>query len=279
MATTLLATPQRPKLFKPVGGNYRLKQDHWFRKGLVGYWPMLKGGGSKVFDLSGNSSIGTFTGTPLWVGGLFGPCLNFPTSSDYISVTPESNYDLKTPFTIMCWMYRAADGNYDWLFWKSYSAYEFAVYSQNKLYLEGQIGEARLRVRGDITLTNGWHHCVMIWKGVAATTEFYLDGKLDTTTVITDPINIGDFDNTSTVPRIGYFNTSGGRQCFTSIWNRVLTAGEIMQLYLNPFCGIEEILPMTMVIGEGEAPTGVVRRKVNASLASGRGLIGGGLAA
>ncbi|MFB0523909.1 MAG: hypothetical protein ACETVZ_00085, partial [Phycisphaerae bacterium] len=63
-------------ILKPIRA-IQLNKSHPFARGLIGYWIMNEGGGSKVFDLSGNDNTGTFVGNTAWAAGKFGSCLSF----------------------------------------------------------------------------------------------------------------------------------------------------------------------------------------------------------
>jgi hypothetical protein len=55
-------------------------------QGLIGYWPLVEGAGSRVMDVAGNNH-GTVVGSLDWAGTPFGNALNFTGSaSNYIDV-------------------------------------------------------------------------------------------------------------------------------------------------------------------------------------------------
>lgn len=54
---------------------------------LVGYWPLLEGGGSLAQDLSGNKRDGVITGAA-WIVGESGPFLSFDDTGKYVTCAP-----------------------------------------------------------------------------------------------------------------------------------------------------------------------------------------------
>lgn len=82
--------------------------------------------------------------------------------------------------------------------------------------------------------TGVWHHVIMSYDGSSSGSgvNFYLDGTLLTTSIITD--NLTSDPTTTTVPlQIGGQNTSflTGDIAKTRIWNTELTAGDVTTMY------------------------------------------------
>jgi hypothetical protein len=71
-------------------------------QGLVGYWSMNEGAGTKVNDSSGNGNTGTITGAA-WTNGKHGNALSFNGSSDYTNV-PDATLLNPTNITMSAWV-------------------------------------------------------------------------------------------------------------------------------------------------------------------------------
>lgn len=72
--------------------------------GLVGYWPMNEGAGTKTNDSSGYGNTGTFNGGT-WINGKRSKALSFNGSSDYIVVPGTINNFLNTSaITVSAWV-------------------------------------------------------------------------------------------------------------------------------------------------------------------------------
>ena len=64
----------------------RLQTKNSLANGVVGAWPLSNGGGVTFYqDYSGKFNNATTSTPPTWTAGLFGPCLNFSGSSQYIN--------------------------------------------------------------------------------------------------------------------------------------------------------------------------------------------------
>lgn len=77
-------------------------------RGLVGYWNLNEGNGTKALDLSGSRNHGTLTSGPVWVNGRLGKALSFDGSSNYVDlglgkIGPQLNG--ATSVTISSWIY------------------------------------------------------------------------------------------------------------------------------------------------------------------------------
>jgi Concanavalin A-like lectin/glucanases superfamily len=76
-----------------------------YSSGLVGYWPLDEGTGTKAYDLSGNGNAGTLVNSPTWMSSAnckFGDCLNF-TGSNYVHLG-AGEFDTLTSGTVLVWV-------------------------------------------------------------------------------------------------------------------------------------------------------------------------------
>ncbi|NHJ87816.1 MAG: LamG domain-containing protein [Asgard group archaeon] len=74
------------------------------QEGLVGSWHLNGGLCATVIDLSGNDNFGTIYGTPNWIPGIEGSCIDFD-GDDYIYISEDDSLDLSSgTFSISLWI-------------------------------------------------------------------------------------------------------------------------------------------------------------------------------
>jgi len=231
---------------------------HQLSKGLVGYWLMNEGSGTKVYDLSGNGNTGSLVGNTHFVPGKFGSALDFDGTVDYVNL---GGAILTTyPMTMICWFETDVRSD-DTLFVLKHD-------SANSFYLMTDAdGDVRLRVEAvnviDYALTgvftlNEWHMAAGVLTS-ATHRRAYLDGK-------------GGGVRTGDLTPIGINGTRIGGNSHTSAWdyngrishvmlyNRALLASEVALLYREPFCIFERDpieLWSAATLGAGEPPAGI----------------------
>jgi hypothetical protein len=218
-------------------------------QGLVGYWLMNENSGNLVNDLSGNGNTSTITGAT-WVGGKFGPCVNFDGATDYVTIPASSVFDLSKGGSFGAWVYGTsamistakviiAQGTWE-------SSWGLGYYSTDT--------EIRLRLGNDgpvfvKNITDGWHHLFGTFDG--ATARLYVDGKLVSSKARTLTANTG-------AVYIGG-NVTGrwfaGQIDNVQIFNCALTAGEVARLYHDPFWIFRDERP-ELYVTTGAPPAG-----------------------
>ncbi len=216
-------------------------------KGIIGYWPMNEGCGSRVSDLSGNQLNGTIVnGT--WGAGRLGFCLN-SSGTGYVT-TPSSSLLLPAAWTVSAWI-KANDATYNTLFgWdvgNNYYGMQLHFASTGKPLLYMGSSNNRYFVAGAWTvLKNGsWHHVVVTIPGSAqndiSSSVMYLDGV----SVAVDSTTATGSQSAKVSFGIGkaYAGVLNGSISDVCLWNRVLSASEIAQLYSNPFAGFVQDRP------------------------------------
>jgi len=221
-------------ILKPPKGAM-LNRGHPYARGLVGLWLMNEGGGNTVADLSGNGGAGSFNGDVNWVGGKYGPALNFLGDADYVSAeTPPGFTDeitiivsFRADVVEEMVLIKIADamlkldngGDIQWWPNVGSTVVDYAAgYVANRTYT--------------IAITHDRNN---IYK-------WYVDGvlgKTDTTTQVA--VDLVSPDKVI----IGNYNGAGGLWDFDGIidylpiYNRALPATDIMNLYRSPFCMFE----------------------------------------
>jgi len=255
-------------ILKPQLGSLPVRGHH-FTKGLFCHWLMNEGGGNTLYDVSGNNNVGAFVGDVSWVSGKFGPTLNFPGSTDYVSIINAKTY---TKLTISVWIngsYFDASGTH--MVISGLSSQTYIVVNNRAL---GCVIKSTFHNSGVTLSTNTWYHVVCTYDGVRV--KIYLDGNeiLDAAETTDPPANQKFY--------VGTYGSSPSSFEFYGmidnlmIFDIALTATEIIELYRNPFCMFERdpIELWVAATSVGVPPVGIARPKVFGSLANGSSLIG-----
>lgn len=229
---TILTCAAAPLGFNRNGVNF----------GLVGWWPLNEGTGTTTRDFSGLAQTGNFTNSPAWTNGIIGKALAFNGTSSYVNL-PSATFG--TSITIACWMRRP---------WTSVAKYTpaFAVgyNSTAGIALLGTGSDTAYWLSRDFFATgNGyndgqtpvvsaapgtladdtWHHVAAVLSSTVSI--IYFDGvalssrtnRVANVTAITAQPKIGGSTLTS--------DWNDGLIDDMRVYNRVLTAAEIKQLY------------------------------------------------
>jgi hypothetical protein len=228
-----------PGNMRPSRG-IRLNREHALSQGLIGSWLLNEGTAKKIFDYSGNGYHGSSLNIESdWEVTDRGVCLHFPNlTSRYINIGDYPIYEALPKLSLSAWVKIDSTGLLHHVFGK----YNFIVGAEWLLAIEnnntfgflvsnaGGFNAAHFLNPGSPTASVGvWYHIVGTWDG--STMRLYIDG-----------LEIGNKSNTVTTvggaqsARIGYSTSPmSGHIMNVAIWNRDLGAGEVMQLYLNPY--------------------------------------------
>ena len=214
--------------------------------GLVGYWSFEECRGNIALDASGNSNRGTLTNFALsgstsnWVSGTAakrGCALNFDGSDDYVDLpsAPVSSGSI----SVVAWVkssnlsggasavgrgiaksYTTEGNTGNWFFGvQPNGAISFSHWSDSL---------RRITDAGLITI-NQWYHIVMIWNGTAGSP--YINGKAVSFTVTG---SLGSGWGSEHVIGRAYADSAyqfNGLIDEVRIYNRALSAGEVLNLY------------------------------------------------
>jgi hypothetical protein len=242
----MIWTPQK---MKPRLGS-RIDWGHRLAQGLVGCWLMNEGGGTKIYDISNNggnsSSIHDFAFAP----AKYGSGLHYGAGASNQEVEFSNDYkplDGCAAFTIklLCKPTTAIASDYGLFYTDIHATNEPIAWwidngSPDRIGVVVTASGGTTDVDyGSATITAGiWYDFALTWDGT--TVRLYIDGVEDTgfdgsgATGTLDAsgsqYHIGNDTNLSR-DFIGTFD-----HCY--IWSRALTASEITQLYINPFCFI-----------------------------------------
>jgi hypothetical protein len=231
-----------------------LNLSHPLNQGLLAYWLGLPGmAGGQLLDISGRSNHGTLTSFPAWCGGVVGQALQFDGVDDVVTVANETSFDLErtAPFTIAAWMYPIAprtggEASYV-IFTKSNAsnrgwgmtpvwnnAGTTNVTQVRALMINTFPGNVLVR-RGTTDLTNNrWWHVAATYDGTstAAGLLLYVDGAAETVAGTTATLTATILhDNAPTIGGVNATNWFPGAIGDLRVYNRTLSATQIMQLY------------------------------------------------
>jgi len=211
------------------------------QNGLTGLWHMDEGSGGTTADDSANSNTGTLQSGATWItssdGGQWdgrsdvnfstGNYLAFDgTANAEVDLGSDSSLQLST-FTFETWVKRSTIATNDMLYAWGLAGPAVYLKSTNTLAI-GKVGTWEQVSTGTITDTN-WHHIAVTYE--APYIKYYIDGVLDSTDTQSSPgftfgtsASLGIRADNNTDPLNGYLDEA-------RIYNRILTAGEILANY------------------------------------------------
>jgi hypothetical protein len=201
------------------------------KTGLVGYWPMDEGTGSRANDMSGRGNKGTIT-NPSWVAGKFGKGLNFNGSSSYITAGSGSSLEVSDTVTLSAWV-KSPDWHPTAVWRAIFDKGSYGIYVQpSSNVLRFQLV---LTTTGIVTVdsnalnTNQWYHVVGTYdKNAGANNlKIYINGVLHNSSTQSNSVVAGNVLNMGLYSG-NYFN---GTMDDLRVYNRALTLSEISDLY------------------------------------------------
>jgi len=233
--------------------------------GLVGYWKFSEGNGTLARDISGNENNGTLINGPTWVAGKYGSGLQFDGMNDYVYILDVDILDLGTSnFTIGFWMNPLSwgDGKSRGIVSKKTNdaSNGYVIYNDGS-----QPNKLNIRINNqnnffslsDVDI-GVWQHWVFVRNGSMG--KWYKNGMLDKTGTVsldspasTESLQIGHSQTWN-----GYFN---GTIDEVKIYNRSLSADEILALYQNSPQADQEIWNCTINAIDSIGTTGLPNSK------------------
>ncbi len=204
--------------------------------GLVGYWALNDGSGTKATDYSGNGNTGTLTNGAFWGAGKRGGSLACDGTNDYASTTYTPSG--LTDFTISAWINTGANSTEFPVSSRDASAANgiFILYENNGSGIEVGFSNAGnlTRKRSNTSLDVGvWHHVVGTHAAGATSMTLYIDGVstgVSAESAASNPGNSGVLtfcrDGSSSTPL--YFS---GFVDDARVYSRALTGTEVTALY------------------------------------------------
>jgi len=200
--------------------------------GLVGYWPMDEGVGTKVGDFSGFGNVGSINGAT-WVDGKRGRALSFD-GGDFVSVAHSENLNISNTLSISVWVKLNEITNRG-IFEKTTNG---TVNTQYLLFTEGGHFKFRLiksamnTIVSDVNVSpNRWYYVSATYDGT--TMRMYVDGILQSETrTISSPIDTGTGESLIGSLGSGVYRMNGSIDD-VRIYNRALSQSEISKLYTS----------------------------------------------
>ena len=202
--------------------------------GLVGYWKLDDGAGTKAGDSSGNENTGTLTGST-WVNGKLGKALSMGGSTDYVDVGVGAGSldQLGNTFTISAWIKTPTPTARMTIFSTGYSGTGpmFGTSANTPGGLEVYYPGIYVAYTGaSLLAADTWQHVVYTRSGTGAGTHaFYINGVSQALASDT----ASNFSDTAVNKYIGYrasvlFN---GQIDDVRVYRRALSASEVATMY------------------------------------------------
>lgn len=226
-------------LTKPLPGA-QINPAHPLSRGLVGCWLFNEGSGSRANDISGNGNHGTLTNMSPnaqnsgWGGSKFGGGLCFDGTGDQVQTTAAVT---TRNLSVVGWARLNNPDGVDAALW---AALEGTSYRYFLFELEGAEGKIYLYLGDGSTYSPyssaimsfdcGWHQVGVTIAGGGGIT-FYYDGVAVGTANSAQPETAFTLGFTS-----DDYRRLQGAIDHGSVYNRALSAAEVMQLYNDPFC-------------------------------------------
>lgn len=241
---------------KPDFKNVALDRQHPINRGLQGLWLLGENGGAKAYDLSTNRNHGTLTNITPGAGAYTrgprgGRGLKFASASDqYVDCGNSTSLQITGDMTISAWINPAAlpqvSGNDMMIFAKDADsggrAYTFDYSRDNtfnalRIYINGGGGSNLLTPHIDLTV-GGFTHVVATYS-TAGILTLYVNGAQLAQGSGADSSIPGATTNVL-IGRRGYAGFTSpwdGAIENVRIYNRKLSAAEVILLYQKPFIG------------------------------------------
>jgi uncharacterized membrane protein len=218
--------------------------------GLVGHWSFDAASGTTAADTSGNGYTATLFNGVTWVPGKIGNAISANTTNQYAS-TGSINLSATNAVTVSLWVNRTyttggTNGTTLYEFSNNYNNYNnvFAFFPDEaadcgvaamEIAIDGNSG---YNIKCYTQPTSAvWHHLAVVYdmsQAAANEVNLYIDGILQTALKQTySSNNTGNFGNYPfyLFSRAGTASYSGGQMDDLQLYNRALSASEILQIF------------------------------------------------
>ena len=195
-----------------------VSEDYEYTSGLVGYWKFDEATGSTAFDSSGSGHHGTLINEPTWTSGKLGGALSFNGTYNYVEIGAQ---DIASPWTVSLWVERedSLNSNAALLDSSNYSLKLEQYPNTNKVGLTAY-GVADYTFDYEAPIA-AWIHLVFV--GTSTETRLYVNGTLTDTISGSISCPMGQISSV--------FRAVKGIVDEVRVYNRSLTAGEVLELY------------------------------------------------
>ncbi|MHC4571859.1 MAG: LamG domain-containing protein [Planctomycetota bacterium] len=207
-----------------------------YEPNLVSSWKFDEGGGTMAYDWAGGNN-GTLNGDPNWTVGQIDGALSFDGVDDYVNCGNDNSLAITNNLTIAGWVKRASGGGSTEIIVSKYDGGQlsYRIFFRSTDVIRWWLStdgttDNRAFVDSTITITDtNWHFIAATFE--SGTLKIYIDGidktgpqtgSISSIKATTEPLFIGQENSGS------YFE---GTTDDVRIYDRVLSAGEIWQLY------------------------------------------------
>jgi hypothetical protein len=215
--------------------------------GLVGYWPLNDGAGSKANDMSGSGNNGTLIHSPTWENGKLGKALLLNNSNSYVSVpSVQALKYVGGNMTLETWIYPnigETAANIISKPWNSSGDYNYRMtYGPAVSVILSGATSCTVSSGANTAPQGSWHH-VVFTIATGGAMNLYIDGALvgsgtcgiiDWTPTYGDlnlPLSIGTLYPYGAVAWDQPTHAFGGKMDNVRFYSRVLSATEIKTIY------------------------------------------------
>jgi|SRR5579883_326293 len=216
----------------PPQESQQLDRQHPLAAQLAGCWLFTERGGTSVRDLAGRIGPMTLPSAVPW--GQYGQLGAVPAFLD-ISSYATISYTTSASFTIEVWFWRVGNPNTFGTLLGDLSGNNWLGDHNLNLEFDGTGGSY-----GVGTFTNGaWSHCVVSQPGASGST-LYLNATTSASSIVAIPAGtLMQYVGSDT-----FADNLNGAIGLLRIWDgRALTAGEVAELYRDPFGMLTPVLP------------------------------------
>jgi hypothetical protein len=244
---------------KPIRGTLLKKPDNSpagrLAASTVGFWLMNEGTGDTVFDLSGKGHIGTLVNNASWTKGRFGSAVICDGVSDYVDCGDVNAIDGASELTLVIWVkitnltkdntLIAKDAFVDTpqlLLWRDESGFNSGRTDTFSIKVSNDANSATIEGATNASSDTDYHQIAVTYLGGdSAGLRLYIDGKEDPNSGVST-VSIATLESNANSLRIGEHISDGiGKGLVGSVdhfvlFNRALSATEIIHLYREPFC-------------------------------------------
>lgn len=232
-----------------------LDRNEPINRGLVGFWPLNEGSGTRVNDLSDKRNPGNTINGPIWTGGNKGnikTALSFDGTDDYVTMgnAEAMGFDRTTPFSFSFWISVRSISSQIIL-----SKQDSTSPNPGYFLAVSSTGQMRVVMRKTITTNeidtsttevmfadSAWKHVVVTYDGSsnASGVKIYVSALVRTQTVAVNNLTTSI---TNSIPfqlsgRNGANIPINAKIDNVRVYNRALSADEVMRLYTDPLVGL-----------------------------------------
>ncbi len=201
--------------------------------GLVGYWKFDENTGLVAKDSSGNNNTGTLVNDPTWTNN---EALAFDGIDSYVNCGTGTSLNLTSSLTISAWINPQNFGLDGWsrIVDKGNGSKGYSLFMDGSRKSISYViyGGKIVNSKPNVISLNNWQHVAVVYNQPSTTITFYINGQpAGTASYATSP------PDSSAIPLVIGIRGSDLKRAFcgfisdVSVYNRVLTANEVLTLY------------------------------------------------